>query len=77
MTLLGLSLLENPDLIQKGNEHFHEAVEKVKLKVNKKERRRRELKKQILVVGIMDQTPGQLLLSISDSGVQNTNRFCE
>lgn len=66
-----------PDLIQKGNEHFHEAVEKVKLKVNKKERRRRELKKQILVVGIMDQTPGQLLLSISDSGVQNTNRFCE
>ncbi|TGO58577.1 hypothetical protein BCON_0053g00120 [Botryotinia convoluta] len=46
-----------PDVIQKGNEHFHEVVEKVKLKVNKKERRRRELKKQILVVGIMDQTP--------------------
>lgn len=66
-----------PDLIQKGNEHFHEVVEKVKLKVNKKERRRRELKKQILVVGIMDQTPGQSLLSMSDSGVHNTNRFCE
>ncbi|KAF7915795.1 hypothetical protein EAE99_010046 [Botrytis elliptica] len=47
-----------PDVIQKGNEHFHGVVEKVKLKVNKKERRRRELKKQILVVGIMDQTPG-------------------
>ncbi|KAF7958463.1 hypothetical protein EAE96_002010 [Botrytis aclada] len=47
-----------PDVIQKGNEHFHDVVEKVKLKVNKKERRRRELKKQILVVGIMDQTPG-------------------
>ncbi|KAF5878677.1 uncharacterized protein Bfra_000844 [Botrytis fragariae] len=46
-----------PVVIQKGNEHFHEVVEKVKLKVNKKERRRRELKKQILVVGIMDQTP--------------------
>ncbi|KAF7856848.1 hypothetical protein EAF04_009609 [Stromatinia cepivora] len=46
-----------PDVIQKGNEHFHDVVEKVKLKVNKKERRRRELKKQIIVVGIMDQTP--------------------
>ncbi|APA07139.1 predicted protein [Sclerotinia sclerotiorum 1980 UF-70] len=46
-----------PDVIQKGNEHLHDVVEKVKLKVNKKERRRRELKKQIMVVGVMDQTP--------------------
>ncbi|KAF7913811.1 uncharacterized protein EAF01_000217 [Botrytis porri] len=56
-----------PDVIQKGNEHIHEVVEKVKLKVNKKERRRRELKKQILVVGIMDQTPGWLPMFMRDS----------
>lgn len=47
-----------PDVIQKGNEHFHEVVEKAKLKINRKERRKRELKNQIVVVGIMDQTPG-------------------
>ncbi|KAG4031384.1 hypothetical protein MFRU_009g01590 [Monilinia fructicola] len=46
-----------PDVIQKSNEHFHEVLEKAKLSVNKKERRRKELKKQIVVVGIMDQTP--------------------
>ncbi|KAB8302921.1 hypothetical protein EYC80_006240 [Monilinia laxa] len=46
-----------PDVIQKGNEHFHEVLEKAKLSVSKKERGRKELKKQIVVVGVMDQTP--------------------
>ncbi|ESZ97964.1 hypothetical protein SBOR_1635 [Sclerotinia borealis F-4128] len=47
-----------PDVIQKGNEHIQGAVEKARLRLSKKERRRKELKKQIVVVGIMDQTPG-------------------
>ncbi|QSZ31273.1 hypothetical protein DSL72_000836 [Monilinia vaccinii-corymbosi] len=47
------------DVIQKGNEHFHGVVEKAKLSVNRKDRRRKELKEQIVVVGMMDQTPGQ------------------
>lgn len=53
-----------PDVIQKGNEHFHGVVEKARLSISKKERRRKQLKKQIVVVGIMDQTPGQLRTSL-------------
>ncbi|KAM3086753.1 hypothetical protein ACMFMF_000693 [Clarireedia jacksonii] len=52
-----MGLKGTPDVLQKGNEHFHEVVEKAKLSMNKKEKRRQELKKQIIVVGITDQTP--------------------
>jgi hypothetical protein len=53
-----MGLKGTPDVLQKGNEHFHEVVEKAKLSMNKKEKRRQELKKRIIVVGVMDQTPG-------------------
>ncbi|PQE19914.1 hypothetical protein CJF31_00006434 [Rutstroemia sp. NJR-2017a BVV2] len=53
-----MGLKGTPDVLQKGNEHFHEVVEKAKLSMNKKEKRRQELKKRIVVVGVMDQTPG-------------------
>jgi hypothetical protein len=53
-----MGLKGTPDVLQKGNEHFHEVVEKAKLSMNKKEKRRQELKKRIIVVGITDQTPG-------------------
>ncbi|PQE27199.1 hypothetical protein CJF32_00000165 [Rutstroemia sp. NJR-2017a WRK4] len=53
-----MGLKGTPDVLQKGNEHFHEVVEKAKLSMNKKKKRRQELKKRIVVVGVMDQTPG-------------------
>lgn len=45
----------------RGNEDMKRVLEKARLKANIKtadERRRERLKKQIVVVGIMDQSPG-------------------
>ena len=43
---------------QKGIEHLHEVVDKAKKSFNKQERRREEIKRNIVVIGITDQSPG-------------------
>lgn len=58
-------LLPSPKILQKGNERFKEVVGKAKKSVRaesaEEEKRRREsLKGKIVVVGITDQSPGEL-----------------
>ena len=58
------SLLPSPELLQKGNEHIQAAVDKAKKGLKLKsvaEKNRQNLKKQIVVVGIGDQSPGKIL----------------
>lgn len=50
-----------PDILQNAPEHFQDAVEKARKSLKIKtadEKRREDLKKQIVVVGITDQSPG-------------------
>ncbi|KAG0651152.1 hypothetical protein D0Z07_2596 [Hyphodiscus hymeniophilus] len=56
------------EIMQKGNEHLQDAVYKARKGLRIKtadERRREDLKKQIVVVGITDQSPGRPDLRVS------------
>jgi hypothetical protein len=61
----GLKSLIPSEMIQKGNDHLQDAVDKARkgLKIKTADEKRREdIKKQIVVVGVMDQSPGIFLV---------------
>jgi len=61
----GISVRSPVEALQYGNEHFQEAYAKAKksLRIKTAEEKRREsLKKKIVVVGMSDQSPGEVLI---------------
>jgi hypothetical protein len=65
------SFLPSQDILHKGNEQLQDAVDKARKSLKIKtadEKRREDLKKQIVFVGVTDQSPGMYLLKEYEIG---------